>query len=188
MFLAVRTASDPGALAGSIVREIHAADPNIAVYQIRTMRDRLYDSLAGQRFGAAMLGAFALFSLVLASIGVYGVMAYLVSQSTHDIGVRAAFGVQRGAIIGMVVRQGIEMAALGIAVGLVGAAAVTRLMASLLFGVGASDAVTFRCGRGAGRSRDGNDVHAGAAGDEGRPDRCAAGGVTLRRCGPSQAS
>jgi predicted permease len=143
MFLAVRTAGDPGSLASAVIREIHATDPNIAVYDIRTMQDRLNASLARQRFATAMLGAFALFALILAAIGVYGVMSYLVSQSTHDIGVRVALGAQRGSIIGMVVRQGMELAGLGIVVGLIGATALTRVMASLLFGVSATDALTF---------------------------------------------
>jgi putative ABC transport system permease protein len=143
MFLTVRTASEPGMLASAVAREIHAVDPNIAVFDVRTMSNRLSASLARQRFATAMLGAFALFALLLSAIGVYGVMSYLVSQSTHDIGVRVALGATRGAILGMVVRQGMELAILGIAVGLIGAAALTRLMASLLFGVSATDAVTF---------------------------------------------
>jgi putative ABC transport system permease protein len=130
-------------LAGAVAREIHAVDPNIAVFDVRTMSDRLSVSLARQRFATAMLGAFALFALLLSAIGVYGVISYLVSQSTHDIGVRVALGATRGAILGMVVRQGMELAILGIAMGLIGAAALTRLMASLLFGVSATDAVTF---------------------------------------------
>ena len=143
MFLVARASSDPASLAGAIVREIHAVDPNVAVFQTRTMQDRLYDSLARQRFSTVMLSAFALFALILAAIGVYGVMSYLVTQSTRDIGVRVALGAQRGNIIGMVVRQGMELAVVGIAAGLIGAAVLTRVMASLLFGVSATDAATF---------------------------------------------
>jgi len=143
MFLAVRTSSDPVLLAGAIVNQVHAVDTNVAVYQVRTMADRLYDSLARRRFSTVMLGAFALFALVLSAIGVYGVMSYLVSQSTHDIGVRVALGAQRGNIIGMVVRQGVQLVAFGIAAGLAGALALTRVMAALLFGVSTTDAVTF---------------------------------------------
>jgi len=143
MFLAVRTSSDPVLLAGAIVNQVHAVDTNVAVYQVRTMADRLYDSLARRRFSTVMLGAFALFALILSAIGVYGVMSYLVSQSTHDIGVRVALGAQRGNIIGMVVRQGVELVAFGIAAGLAGALALTRVMATLLFGVSTTDAVTF---------------------------------------------
>lgn len=143
MFLVARTSSDAAALSGAVVREIRAVDPNVAVYGIRTMQDRLYDSLARQRFSSALLGAFAGFALLLAAVGIYGVMSYLVTQSTHDIGVRVALGARPGNIIGLVVRQGMELAVIGILAGLVGAAALTRVMASLLFGVSATDAVTF---------------------------------------------
>jgi predicted permease len=143
MFLAVRTSSDPAALSGAVVREIHAVDPTVAVYGIRTMQDLLYDSLARQRFASTLLGAFAAFALLLAAVGIYGVMSYLVSRSTHDIGLRVALGAQPGDILGLVVRQGMELAAIGILAGLAGAAALTRVMASLLFGVSATDAVTF---------------------------------------------
>jgi predicted permease len=143
MFLVVRTSSDPAELSGAVVREIHAVDPNVAVYGIRTMQDRLYDSLARQRFASTLLGAFAAFALLLAAVGIYGVMSYLVTQSTHDIGLRVALGAQPGNIVGLVVRQGMELAAVGILAGLAGAAALTRVMASLLFGVSATDAVTF---------------------------------------------
>ena len=143
MFLVARTSSDAAALSGAVVREIHAVDPNVAVYGIRTMQDRLYDSLARQRFSSTLLGAFAAFALLLAAVGIYGVMSYLVTQSTHDIGVRVALGAQPGNIIGLVVRQGMELATIGILAGLAGAAALTRVMSSLLFGVSATDALTF---------------------------------------------
>jgi predicted permease len=138
-----RTASDPAAVAGAIVREIHALDPTIPVYDVRTMDDRMQDSLARQRFAAIMLGAFAVFALLLAAVGVYGVMSYLVSRGTHDIGVRMALGARRGSILGMVVRQGMELTGAGIVLGLIGAIALTRVMASLLFGVTSTDLVTF---------------------------------------------
>lgn len=143
MFLVTRTSSDAAALSGPVVREIHAVDPDVAVYGIRTMEDRLHDSLARQRFSSTMLGAFAAFALLLAAVGIYGVMSYLVTQSTHDLGVRVALGARTGNIIGLVVRQGMELAAIGILAGLAGSVAVTRVMASLLFGVSATDAVTF---------------------------------------------
>jgi predicted permease len=143
MYLVARTSSDAAGLAAAIVREIHGGDPNVVVYDLRTMQDRLHDSLARQRFSTTMLGAFAAFALLLATVGVYGVMSYLVSQSTHDMGVRIALGAPPGNIVGLVVRHGMELAGIGIGAGLIGAIVLTRVMASLLFGVTATDAVTF---------------------------------------------
>ena len=143
MFLAVRTSSEPAGLSSAVVSQIHAVDPDVVVYDIGTMQERLYDSLARQRFASTMLGAFAVFALLLAAVGLYGVMSHLVTQSTHDIGVLVTLGAQPGNIIGLVVRQGMQLAGIGIAVGLVGAVALTRVMNSLLFGVSATDALTF---------------------------------------------
>jgi predicted permease len=143
LYLVARTSLDPAALAGAITREVHAVDPNVVVYDVRTMQDRLYDSLARQRFATTMLGAFAAFALLLAAVGVYGVMSYLVSQGTHDIGVRMALGARPANILRLVTRQGMELAGIGIAGGLIGALALTRVMVGLLFGVSTTDAVTF---------------------------------------------
>ncbi len=138
-----RTSSDPAVVSGAIVRAIQELDPTIPVYDVRTMPDRMHDSLARQRFATLLLGAFALFALMLAMIGVYGVLSHLVSQGTHDIGVRMALGARRSSIVRMVVRQGMELTAAGIVAGLVGAVVLTRVMASLLFGVSARDIATF---------------------------------------------
>ena len=143
MFLAVRTSSEAAGLSSAVVNQIHAVDPNVVVYGILTMQERLHDSLARQRFSSTMLGAFALFALLLAAVGLYGVMSHLVTQSTHDIGVLVALGAQPGNIIKLVVRQGMQLAGVGIAVGVVGAAALTRVMTSLLFGVSTTDAFIF---------------------------------------------
>jgi putative ABC transport system permease protein len=143
MFLAVRTSSEAGGLASAVVSEIHAVDPDVVVYGIRTMQERLHDSLARQRFSGTMLGAFAVFALLLAAVGLYGVMSHLVTQGTHDIGVLVTLGAMPGNIIGLVVRQGMRLAGIGILVGLVGAAGLTRVMNSLLFGVSTTDTLTF---------------------------------------------
>jgi predicted permease len=143
MFLAVRTSSEAAGLASAVVSEIHAVDPDVVVYGIRTMQERLHDSLARQRFSSTMLGAFAVFALLLAAVGLYGVMSHLVTQSTHDIGVLVTLGARPGNIIGLVVRQGMQLAGIGIVVGLVGATALTRVMTSLLFGVSTTDALIF---------------------------------------------
>ena len=138
-----RASGDPAALSAALGRAIHELDPTIPVYDIRTMTDRMSDSLARQRFSTIMLGAFAAFALVLAIVGVYGVMSHLVSQGTHDIGVRMALGAQRSRIVGMILRQGAELTVAGVIAGLIGAAALTRVMGTLLFGVGTHDLLTF---------------------------------------------
>jgi predicted permease len=143
MYLVARTSGDAAALAAPVVHEIHQTDPTVAVYEIRTMEDRLYSSLARHRFSTTMLGAFAIFALILAEVGVYGVMSYLVTQSQHDLGLRVALGAQRGDILAMVLRQGMSLAAFGIVAGMAGALALTRVMSSLLYGVSATDALTF---------------------------------------------
>ena len=143
MFLAVRTSSQPAGLSSAVASQIHSVDPDVVVYGIRTMQERLHDSLARQRFSSTMLGAFAVFALLLAAVGLYGVMSHLVTQSTHDIGVLVTFGARPGNIIALVVRQGMQLAGTGIVLGLVGAAALTRVMSSLLFGISTTDALTF---------------------------------------------
>jgi putative ABC transport system permease protein len=113
------------------------------VYGVRSMQDRLYESLARQRFASTMLGAFAVFALLLAAVGLYGVMSFLVTQSTHDIGILVALGARRENILRLVVKQGMQLTLIGIFAGLMGAAALTRVVAALLFNVSATDAVTF---------------------------------------------
>jgi predicted permease len=143
MFLVARSSSQDAGLSSAIISEIHAVDPAVVVYGVRTMQDRLYDSLARQRFSSTMLGAFAAFALLLAAVGLYGVMSYLVTQSTHDIGILVALGARPGNILGLVVRQGMQLTLIGILAGLIGAAALTRVIASLLFGVSTTDIATF---------------------------------------------
>lgn len=143
MFLAVRTATEGAGLSSAVVRQIHAVDPDAVVYGIRSMQERWYDSLARQRFSSTMLGAFAAFALLLAAVGLYGVMSHLVTQGTHDIGVLVTLGARPENIVGLVIRQGMALVGIGIVLGLALAAALTRVMASLLFEVSARDAATF---------------------------------------------
>jgi predicted permease len=138
-----RTSSDPAAVAREMVRTIRDMDPTITVFDVQTMPARMSASLARQRFAAIMLGAFAAFALILAIVGVYGVMSHLVTQGAHDIGVRMALGAERHRILLMVLRQGIELTVAGAVLGLIGAAVLTRVMASLLFGVSTTDLTTF---------------------------------------------
>ena len=107
------------------------------------MQERLDDSLARQRFSSTMLGAFAAFALLLAAVGLYGVLSYLVTQSSRDIGILLALGARRENILTLVVRQGMQLTLIGIFAGLLGATALTRVIASLLFGVTTTDAATF---------------------------------------------
>ena len=138
-----RTSGDPAAVARDMVRKVRELDPTITVVDVQSMSERMHQSMARQRFSTMMLGAFAVFALLLAVVGVYGVMSHLVSQGTHDIGVRMALGAERSRILSMVLRQGMELTGAGIVLGLVGAALLTRVMASLLFGVSATDLATF---------------------------------------------
>jgi predicted permease len=143
LYLVARTSNDPASVASAMVREIHAIDAGVPVFEVRTMQERLHDSLARQRFSMAVLGGFAGFAMLLAAVGVYGVISYMVTQGAHDIGLRMALGAQQRNILGLVVKQGMALAAIGIVAGLMGAFSLTRVMASLLFGVSATDVVTF---------------------------------------------
>jgi predicted permease len=143
MFVTARTTGDPAALANSIVEQVHAIDADVPVFDIATMQQRVHDSVARQRFAMTMLGAFAVFAMILAAVGVYGVMSFLVTQGTSDIAIRMALGAQRGTILSLVMQQGMGLALIGIAAGVVGALSLTHLMSGLLFGVSATDPMTF---------------------------------------------
>jgi predicted permease len=138
-----RTTGDPATVARAMIRKMHDLDPSLTVFDVQTMSERMHGSMARQRFATTMLGVFAAFALVLAVVGVYGVMSHLVAQGSHDIGVRMALGADRSGILLMVLRQGMELAGAGVVAGLLGAVALTRVMASLLFGVSTTDVLTF---------------------------------------------
>jgi len=139
----LRAGADPVALASAARRAVQAVDPDLPVFDIATMNQLVYRSASAPRFNTALLGVFAALALVLAAVGIYGVMSYAVAQRTHEIGVRVALGAEASNIIRQMVRQGMMPAAIGIAAGTVGAWAVTRFLSSLLFGVRPTDPITF---------------------------------------------
>lgn len=143
MTLVLRSQVDPSALSPAVKKELRSIDPDLPMYSVRTMAERLEESLARRRFSMLLLALFAGFALALATIGVYGVMAYLVSQGTREIGIRMALGATQREILKLVVSQGMTLAGSGLAIGVLAAFLFTRLMRSLLFGINASDPATF---------------------------------------------
>ena len=143
MFLVVRSTQNASALTSGISKEIRDLDPELPAYEFKTMEQRLSDSLSRRRFSTFLLGVFATVALVLAAIGLYGVLAYSVTQRTQEIGIRMALGAEPGRIMSMIVRHSLVLVAAGVAIGLLGAWAVTRVMASLLYGVSTTDGLTF---------------------------------------------
>jgi putative ABC transport system permease protein len=141
--LAVKTTVDPSTLTEAIVREVHAIDPKLAVYGIRTLDTYVERSLAPTRFAMTLMGAFAIVAVILAAIGLYGVLSYMVGQRTHEIGVRIALGAARLSVLEMIVGRGVGLAALGIGIGAIAAVGLTKAIADLLYGVSPTDPVTF---------------------------------------------
>jgi putative ABC transport system permease protein len=139
LFLLVRTAGDPAALLPAVRRTIATLDPDQPVYMIRTLESAFAESVSQRRIAMLLIAIFAGVALVLASIGVYGIMSYMVSERTHEIGIRMALGARHGDVLRMVLRQSVALAALGLALGLVGAVALSRVLASLLFGISTTD-------------------------------------------------
>ena len=140
---ALRTAGDPGALIPAVRDVIVAIDPNIGIDAIVPMEQLEASSRSRQRFYAVMLGVFAAVSAILAAIGVYGVLAYMVAQSTREIGVRMALGARDGQVLAMIMRRGLTLTAVGVALGLIAAAAGSRAIESMLFGITPLDPATF---------------------------------------------
>ena len=141
--LAVRTRGNPAALAASIVERLHQLDPATAVSDVSTLQTDIRNSIAPQRLNATLVGIYAGVALLLALIGIYGVLAYTVVEQTHEIGIRMALGAERRDILGIVVRRGMRLVAIGAVAGLAGAWSVTRVMSSLLYGVAPRDPLTF---------------------------------------------
>jgi predicted permease len=138
-----RSASEPAALGESLRREIQAVDPNLPVFGIRTFSSVVASSLTPHRFSAQLMGAFAVLALLLAAVGIYGVLAYFVGQRVREIGVRIALGASAGEVVRLVLRQGMYPILAGTVVGLAGSFACTRLLSQLLYGVSASDPLVY---------------------------------------------
>lgn len=143
MAVYLRTEPRPESLAQPLRQQVQAVDPNLPVFGVQSLEDIVSDSMVQRRFGMQMLGLFGVVALVLAAIGIYGVMSYYVTQRTHEIGIRMALGAQTHDVLKLVVRQGLILAVIGVILGLAGSFALTRLMANLLFGVKATDPLTF---------------------------------------------
>ena len=139
----IRTQGDPLSIAGAVRQEVHALDPDQPIASIRPMTEWLNASVAQPRYRTTLLTLFAVLAMVLAATGIYGVMSYSVTQRTHEIGVRMALGARQFDVLKLVVRQGMVLVLIGVAIGLGGAFALTRVMSSLLFGVTTKDPITF---------------------------------------------
>ena len=140
---AIRTGNDPASLSTAIQREILAVDGQLPVSKIRTMEQVLSESTARQNFNMLLLSIFAGLALLLAAIGIYGLMSYTVEQRTQEIGIRMALGAGRGDMLKLIVRQGMLLAGIGVAIGLASAFGLARVLASLLFGVKTTDPATY---------------------------------------------
>ncbi|HEX8137725.1 MAG TPA: ABC transporter permease [Pyrinomonadaceae bacterium] len=141
--MVVRTSQDPGGMAGAVRSQVLSLDPEQPVFDIKTMDERLSKSVSQSRFITLLLAAFSGLALILSAVGVYGVMAYTVTQRTHEIGIRMALGAQGRDVLRLVLGQGMKLTLIGVGVGLAAALLLTRVMASLLYGVTATDPLTF---------------------------------------------
>lgn len=143
MTIVVRTTGDPNALASAARNAVRNLDRELPVFRVRTMDQFVADAMAQRRFALLLIGIFAGLALLLAAIGLYGVMAYSVTQRTHELGLRMALGAQAGDVLKLVVKQGMLLAGIGLGIGIVGAFFLSRLMKTLLFNVSATDPVIF---------------------------------------------
>ena len=143
MTLVLRTSVEPESLVSAVRKQVSALDKNLPLFAVQTMDDMLSAEVASQRFNAGALAGFAGLAVLLAAVGIYGVMAYAVSQRTREMGVRIALGASAGNVLRMILGQGLRLAVIGVALGLAASFALTRLMSGLLFGVKATDPETF---------------------------------------------
>ena len=141
--MAVRTAGDPANMSKSIAAVINSLDPDLPMVDVKTMDQLVDDSLGGDRFAAVLFGTFAVIALLLAAFGIYGVMSFGVAQRTHEIGLRMALGAGTSQVLGMILKEGMTLGAIGLVIGFAGAFGVGKLMRSLLFGIGSIDLPAF---------------------------------------------
>jgi putative ABC transport system permease protein len=143
LIFVIRSANDPGAVAAAVRQELRQVDSQLPIYDVKTMDQVLYTVTARPRFLTFLLVVFASVAVLLAAIGIYGIMSYTVAQGTREIGIRSALGAQRRDLLTMVLSKGLKLTLIGIALGVAGAFGLTRLMSNLLFGVSATDPLTF---------------------------------------------
>src|SRR5262249_7735817 len=143
LIVVARTSGDPKTLVPGVTRELRSMDAELPVFSVKTMDEYVTNSVAGPRFNTTLLSIFAGVALVLTIIGLYGVMSYSVAQRTNEIGIRMALGAEARDVLKLIVTQGLTMVLIGLALGTAGALALTRLLASLLFGITTRDPATF---------------------------------------------
>jgi ABC-type antimicrobial peptide transport system permease subunit len=139
----LRSVGSPLGMVGAVREAIVKLNSQNVMYEARTMEAIIAESLAARRFSMILLGIFATLALLLSSIGIYGVVSYVVGQRTREIGIRIALGAQRSTVLWLMLGEGMKMAMIGVVVGIVAAAGLTRLMSQLIYGVSAADPVTF---------------------------------------------
>jgi predicted permease len=143
MSLVVRAASEPTSVTSTVRNAVSEIDPNVPVAKIATMTDVISISIAQPRRTTLLLGAFATVALLLATLGLYGVLAFFVNQRTHELGVRVALGAGSASVLRLVMRRGLLLVGIGLLLGIAGAATSTRFLQSMLFGIGTTDLLTF---------------------------------------------
>jgi putative ABC transport system permease protein len=143
MIITLKSGGNPSALIILLRKQVRALDNGLALFRVRTMAEVISEHTGGTRYRTLLFGFFGLLALALAAVGIYGVMAYTVNQRTHEIGIRLALGAQKADVLRMVVGQGLRLTVAGLAAGLVGSLALTRLLSSLLYGVTPTDPLTF---------------------------------------------